>query len=332
MKKTRIIAFLLATLMVCSLLLVSCKKDPNPAPTPEPDAETKELLLVKEGVAKYVIVRDYMAGGEVLDAVEQMVKAIKTFTGADVEVKECYSDREDENDIVTENEILVGKTNRPESIAALANKRSNDWVLGVYGNKLVVASPSDNGTLLAATEFLNAFVYEQGNKYSVKKYIESNGKDPEGALFSLVFNESKNRVNPGTYSYNLFEVFGARIDSFVIIHTNNLASSDGVAKKLANYISKETGFELDVKKDTRCYADYEILVGPTTRTDKELWEQMGDDDWLIRLQQTENGAQIVVLYGKNAEDAVYTAFTKKVMPASKTPIETSITAAFEYKN
>ncbi len=334
MKKIRIFAFLLAVLMVCSLLLVSCDKDPSedPGKTDPGTTEDKELLLVKEGVAKYVIVRDYKAGGDVLKAVERMVEAIKTFTGADVEVKECYSDREDENDVVTDNEILVGKTNRPESIAALENKRSNDWVLGVYGNKLVVASPTDNGTLLAATEFLNAFVYEQGNKFMVKKYIESDGKDPEGSLFNLTFKNSQNESKAGTYSYNLFEVFGARIDSFVIIHTNNLKTSDAVAQKLQNYISKETGFALDVKKDTRCYADYEILVGPTTRTEEELWKQLGDDDWLIRLKQTENGAQIVVLYGKNAEDAVYTAFTKQVMPVSKTPLDTSITAEFEYKN
>lgn len=334
MKKIRIVAFLLAALMVCGLLFASCKKTPDD-PAPDPNAGTasnKELLLVKEGVAKYVIVRDYKAGGDVLNAVEQIVKAIKNFTGADVEVKECYNDREEESDIITENEILVGKTNRPESIAALANKRSNDWVLGVYGNKLVVASPTDNGTMLAATEFLNSFVYEQGNKFLVQKYLESNGKDPEGSLFSLTFKESENQAKSGTYSYNLYEVFGARIDSFTIIYTKNLKSSEGVAQRLQTYISKETGFALDVKKDTRCYADYEILVGPTTRTEEELVEQLGDDDYLIRLKQTENGAQIVVLYGKNAENAVYTAFTKQVMPASKTPIDTSITEGFEYKN
>lgn len=333
MKKTRIVAFLLAALMVCSLMLASCKKndDPtNPDDGNNPNQPGTELELVTEGVAKYVIVRDYKAGGEVLQAVAQIVNAIKTFTGADIEVKECYNDREDENDVVTDNEILVGKTNRPESATALANKRSDDWVLGVYGKKLVVASPSDGGTMKAVTVFLNSYVYEQGNKFEVKNYVESNGK--EGKLFSLTFKESDNQTKPGTYSYNLFEVFGARIDSFTIIYTKTPVNTDAFAKRLQAYISKETGFELDVKKDARCYADYEILVGPTDRTDEELVKQLGDDDWLIRLRQTDTGAQMIILYGKNAEDAAYEAFTKRVMPVSKTPIDTSITAPFEYKN
>lgn len=318
MKMLRVMALILAMLMVVSLL-AACKKEPEP----EPEATT--LNLVTQGVSNYVIVRDYKAGGDVLNAVESIVSAIKTFTGADVTVKECYSDRQDENDTVTDNEILVGMTNREESINALKGKRSNDWVLGVYGNKLVVGSPSDTGTLRAATKFLNEFIYEQGNRYEVKSYVESNGK--EGSLQSLSFSTTQNLAESGTYSYSLFEVLGARIDSFAIIYAKNDDHSNlcsDLANNISTYISKQAGYELEVKKDTRCYADYEILIGNTERTDDALADAIGPDDYYIKLNQTENGAQLIILFGENAMSQAYRAFCDQVMPTSKTPIQKNL--------
>lgn len=320
MKLFRMIALVLAMLMVVSLF-AACKKEPE-APPSDPTPEATTLELVTQGVANFVIVRDYKAGGDVLNAVEQIVSAIKTFTGADVTVKECYSDREDETDVVTDNEILVGTTNREESINALKGKRSNDWVLGVYGKKLVVGSPSDAGTLRAAVKFLNEFIYEQGNKYEVKTYNETNGK--EGSLQSLTFSTTQNLSETGTYSYSLFEVMGARIDSFVLISAKKDDAAENLAGNLCTYISKETGYELEMKKDTRCYADYEILIGNTERTDDALADQIGPDDYYIKVNQTATGAQIIILFGENAQSKAYEVFRKEIMPASKTPIQKNL--------
>lgn len=335
MKTTKIVAFLLAVLMMCSLF-AACKKDPEQPENPDQQpgnntAQTdNELVLVNQGVASYVFVYDYNASGEVVDTVGNIVKAIKTYTGADVEMRECFSDREDENDIVTSKEILVGMTNREESINTLKDMRSSDWTMQVVGTKLVLGSSSDSGTVKALTQFLNSFVYEQGNRYEVKRYMDSEGK--EGSLFSLTFKESQKQKETGTYSYSLFEIFGARIDSFLIAYAKKDDTSEGVAEKLRDYISKQTGFELEIKKDTRAYGDYEILVGPTDRTDEALMANLGDDDWLIKLKKTDTGAQLIVLYGKNAaETVVNDGFRSNVMPTKKTPEEKSITAEFEYK-
>lgn len=338
MKTTKIVAFLLAVLMLCSLF-AACKKDPeqpdnptppnNPGQTGNTPADT-ELVLVNKGVASYVIVYDYNASGEVVDTIGNIVKAIKTYTGADVEMRECFSDREDENDVVTGKEILVGMTNREESINTLKNMRSSDWTMQVVGTKLVLGSSSDSGTVKALTQFLNSFVYEQGNRYEVKRYVDSNGST--GSLFSLTFKSSQNQKETGTYSYSLFEIFGARIDSFLIAYAKKDDTSEAVAEKLRDYISKQTGFELEIKKDTRAYGDYEILVGPTDRTDEALMANLGDNDWLIKLKKTDAGAQLIVLYGKNAADSVVTeGFRNNVMPTKKTQEEKSITEEFEYK-
>ena len=59
---------------------------------------------------------------------------------------------------------------------------------------------------------------------------------------------------------------------------------------------------------------------------------LGDNDWLIKLKKTDAGAQLIVLYGKNAADSVVTeGFRNNVMPTKKTQEEKSITEEFEYK-
>lgn len=324
MKLFRMIALVLAMLMVVSLF-AACNRDKDKGEPEGPQVEEVTLDLITQGVANYVIVSDYKAGGDVSNAVASIVSAIKTFTGADVTVKECYNDREDENDVVEANEILVGMTNREESINAFNGLRSNDWVLGVYGNKLVVGGPSEAGTLRAATKFLNEFIYEQGNKNEVKTYTESNGK--EGSLQSLTFTNTQNLAETGTYSYSLYEVLDARIDSFEIIYAKNDENSrlcSELAESLCSYISKEAGYELEIKKDTRCYADYEILIGNTVRTDDELAEKIGPDDYYIKLNRTETGAQLIILFGENAKDEAYNAFRQQIMPTSKTPIQKNL--------
>lgn len=340
MKFTKILALILAVLMMASLF-AACKEEPTPTPDPntqeqpdDPSAKKgRPLELVTQGVANYVIVRDYKAGGAVLDAVNNIVKAIKEFTGAEVEIKECYNDREEEIDVVTEKEILVGMTNRPESAEAFKGKRSGDWTLSVSGNKLIVGGTSDRATTQAASRFLSEFIYEQGNKYDVKNYFETEGK--KGTLHSLVFYEGDNIAEKGTYSYDLFEIFGARIDSFAIIHAKNDARADlcsTYAEKLCEYISKEAGFQLVNKKDTRCYADYEILIGNTIRTKEGIAENLGENDYYIELEKTEKGAKLYILFGEKAQDKAYDAFRKEIMPARKTPDQKSITGGFIYTN
>ncbi|MBR6728390.1 MAG: hypothetical protein IKM08_09385 [Clostridia bacterium] len=356
MKTARILALILALLMLVATF-AACNQtpeeptDPNQGTTPpveqppveqppveqppveQPPVKDEEVVLnlIDTGVANYVIVRDYNVSQSIKDAIDSVVAAIKEDTGAVIEVRECFIDRPGEPlDVETEKEILIGKTNRAESIAALNGLLADDYTISVHGSKLVVGGGGDSGTLKALAILLNQHIHEKGNKYEVKN----------GRLQSISFSEIENVSARGTYSYSKFFMMGARIDSYYVFYPKG-SEMEQVYKQLAEdvstHISTTTGYELDVYKDNRGWADYEILIGDTVRTPEGVYEELEDDEYVIQLVPNEvtyedgsvhAGAQIYICFGEDAYEAVKTAFTKEFMPASTVLLEKDITEAF----
>ena len=105
MKAIRMLSLTLAMLLLV-MSLASCalfKKDDAPTDddTANGDAtpEVVSLELVTKGTPNYVIVRDYKAGPLTIDAIAALVKAFKEVINCEIEVRECYSDREVEEDV-----------------------------------------------------------------------------------------------------------------------------------------------------------------------------------------------------------------------------------------
>ena len=336
MKVIRILSLLLALLMLV-MSLASCNLLQKPE-DPEADAgdqteapgtqEKVKLELVDKGTPNYVIVRDYKAGPKTVDAIAALVLAFKEVLNCEITVRECYADREVEEDVPEEKEILIGATNREESIQALDGKKASDYVIGIYGEKVVVAGGSDEYTATAIVRFMNLVVYEQGDRAAVK----------DGKKLDLVFDSemaaAKEFNSTGTYSYNKAEICDARIDSYALIYPGSSKMSTQYklfATEMQTYIKKEAGYELPLYKDSRATADYEILVGDTLRTDAGIVKALEDDEYYIAASLTETGAQVTVLFGKEAYDAAMTAF-KTIMPTSQTPINFAMADGFVYTN
>ena len=314
MKMTRLLALLLA-LLTCVSLFASCKKEPEPEPEP-PAPEVTTLNVVTKSETKYVIVRNYNAGPEVIEAVKSIVLAFHDYLGVDVEVRECYTDRDESTiDVPVEREILVGITNRPES-KILEGLRSEDYLIQVAGSKLVVGGSTDSGTLHAATALLTEYIYKQGNRFEVANKVPQN--------FSITSNGGL--AYSARYSYSKCVIMDARIDSFNIYYpkADQTADSLTAANSIRDHISKETGYRLNVYKDTQSWSDYTILVGDTIYSDQALLRSLGKDEYHISLKQTEvtyedgskhPGATIQILYGADAAKAAMTAFQKQFLPA-----------------
>ncbi len=321
MKAIRILSLILALLML-AVPLVACQDE---TPDENPDAnnnqqqeeENKELRLVTNGEAKYDVVFDYNAGPGLKAAVNALVDAYKTYLNCELNVRECYSDKEGaDDDVVADNEILIGATNRPESAKILEGKRTSDYELAIVGTKFVIAGGSDDATATAVVRFMTAFVYEQGDKNAVNK----------GAMLSLKVDQetADSLTNVGRYSYSKTVLCNARIDSYAVVYP---AASDltnayqSFAEKVQTHIGKEAGYEVDVYKDTNIVkADYMILVGDTSFTDAEIVSKVGENDYHIELKKTETGAYFIIHYGEKAEAAALKAF-KEILPSSSTPIE-----------
>ena len=172
MKLTRVLSLVLVALLLAACLS-SCElvediksmfgMETQPVDDPADDIpENQEYKLVSNGAPPYVIIYDYKAGPQTKNAVLTMVEAFKTRLNCTIEARECYSDREVDEDIVQEKEILIGNTNRPESAILSDNMKTNDSDVDVINGKVVIAGGSDAATAKAVSTFISGFVYRQG--------------------------------------------------------------------------------------------------------------------------------------------------------------------------
>ena len=120
-------------------------------PGDEPSADSETIALVADGVAQYRIVRSDFANATVKALAIDLRNAIETITGVKPELVTDFTDEKDNTDI---KEILVGKTNRPESAELSAKLGGNHYGYAVIGNKLVFAGNSDALLGFAITSFL----------------------------------------------------------------------------------------------------------------------------------------------------------------------------------
>jgi len=314
-----------------------------------PIPENQEYKLVSNGAPQYTIIYDYKAGAQTKNAIIKMVDAFDTYLGCKIEAKECYIDREVDEDIVQEKEILIGSTNRPESAQLADGMKANDYDMDVINGKIVIAGGSDAAVAKAVSSFMAGFVYEQGDKPAVE-----NGKKLSLMLYKNIVDESNdnNRFDVdeddfssvGIYSYNNATMGGARLDSYTIVYARDGSRKDEsrtFAIDLQAYIAKEVGFELSMKKDAAVIrADYKIVVGDTLFTDAAFSETLADNEYYIALTADETtledgsiakGATLTILFGSNAYDAAMQAF-QRIMPPSSSPIDFNMSLGYVETN
>ena len=164
MKRTRwLIALLAVTTLFCA-----CQKDGNtpsdttaattPAETTAP-APT-DIDLVKDGEAKYVIVRPETSTPAEMDAAIAISTAIEMQTGVIPILTTDWIKRGQEYDSSTF-EILVGSCAQPEVLEVLQSVGYGQYIVKPAGNKLVIAAWGDQGFTEAASLF-QAAITEHG--------------------------------------------------------------------------------------------------------------------------------------------------------------------------
>ena len=346
MKLTRILSLLLALLTVASLLCACKPAEENPDDTTTDPATTDSaaatsLSLIVNGETDYVIVRDYQANEAIISAVQELAKSIQNNIGATVTIKECFNNREEESDVVSAKEILIGMTNREESISTLSPMRSKDYTICEKNGKMVIGGGGDDGTLTAITRFINDFVVEQGNPFAVK----------QGSKQNLIFSSDKAVNEAGSYSYTSAHIMGVALNNFGIIYPKNGSNSETcktLANELSAYISAQTGYQLPTMIDATNWCDYEIRIGAASgNADKHTGENgctcrtLASNEYSIKLVKTtvtyedgstHNGARLYVCFGSNAKDAALEAFSTQIMPILKEQTAFTMDEGFELNN
>jgi hypothetical protein len=167
---------------------MACNEGPADETTEAPAVETtveetaapvpSGLLLVTQGTTDYVIVRPEQCQNYITDAMTDLRKAIESKYGVSIKPQDDWVKGHPKGEayISEAPEILIGETNRKESMDVLASLQPGEYKVCVSGNKLVLIGTTDYLTGLAVQEFVkfvsaneNATDLMVLNEYSVLK-------------------------------------------------------------------------------------------------------------------------------------------------------------------
>ena len=253
MKKLLILLLVVA---LCLPLAVACG-DKTPGTTPDgttaPDGEQDDpgtvLTLTEAGTAKCKII--YPAyDTEAYSAAYTLKSNVAKYLTASFEILDDLEVAANADTL----EILVGKTNRPESAEGLKQAyRLRDYFCGVVGNKLVITAPAEEGMTAAIGYFNNAYVVTH----------------KKGSTDTLSVSSSKNRIY--IYNYNVEDVtlMGNSIADYSLVYTPNGENIEPLyASLFADHLLTAAGIRLPVKSEQAAGDACEIVFGGTAPAGK----------------------------------------------------------------
>ena len=152
MKKILLAAFLVLAALLPVIASVGCDGTKTP---PEPKAEM--LLIAENGETAYSVIRPDISepGDPGIKGTTALVAAVKEI-GITIPLITDWTGQG--GTPIGEKEILIGKTNRPESEEVLAGLKKNEFTVRVVGEKIVILGASPVGTKRAAEYFISNFV------------------------------------------------------------------------------------------------------------------------------------------------------------------------------
>ena len=190
------IIYVLLAVILC-LGLASCGKTENN------DPNTVTLKTI-ENISEYVVVRSDTSSSDVTGLATSLRKAINDATGASVSVKTDYYSNS--------YEILVGDTNRQQSIDAAEGLRYYDYTVKIDGKKIVIVGGSFEALKTAVDLFKNQFIDAE------KKAV----KIPSGVGYTY----------KGTYAFDKVSVDGVDIAEFKLYNNSLMDANTEIIPKL----------------------------------------------------------------------------------------------------
>ena len=257
-----------AVLCLGALLLVGCAKGDKPsdgtgttASVKETETEASEtvlpLTLVENGKSRYTVVYPENADTKVIRAARTLTAALKSYTGADIKDQDDYLKK---NETAPEYEILVGKTNRPESEEAYKDLAAGEYTVRIVGKKLVILGGTDNGTANA-------------EDYFVEKVLKTTKGLSAGTTDgTLIFTAEQNFTQRSKYNIRSLTLNGVPMSSFRMVIPADGSLEGYFAKLLKRHLINYAGINMEIVTDDKEAAEYEIRIGKTARTAGELPE------------------------------------------------------------
>ncbi len=254
----RRLSFLLAILLLLSTCTMAACKEKTPETTtpqdttpeqttPEPDAPVVHAKILSAALSNYEIIYAKDSSQEVKDEVKKLVNAIFDSFGVMLNQRSDLFYEGVESLKKGQFEILIGCTNREESETFLNKYELNwsDYGYAIVGDKLVIASQNEDGTL----EALRAFV----------QYVSKN-QDNE-VFFS---NADLYLITDTSFPHPNLSVNGIAVDELSILC--NEESLGGVAQIIRDAIIEASGIAVPIVTDSEIEnIEGKLVVGSTNQ-------------------------------------------------------------------
>lgn len=232
---------------------------------PETAAPVQKTVVLAEGVgADYVVLRAETGSDAEVEQAIRLRKAIAETIGVDLDMGTDWV-RSAADIPAAAHEIVVGRTNRPQTVAALENDLlSRDWGIYFADGRVTIIGGNDEATEAAVDYFLANLLDAEGKKLELE----------EG--FSYIHR----------HVYPLGEIIldGIAFDKYtVVIPAHPNVFEENAALALNDYLLARGGFTLPVIRDSEPRAEHEILIGATSRPESKKYDgvKYGEMEYLL---------------------------------------------------
>ena len=311
--KLKISALTAAVIAILTAVLALCGCDDG-AVSPDQSNQTNQTNqsnssdadgLITDAMSPYAIVRPDSASADEIDAAIRLRQAILDATGVELELKTDFVREGSDEFKVGEYEILIGSTNRDESIAALGRLRSFDWTIERGGTKIVLYSEENIGG--AVDYFIENYIHD-GNIYI-----------PDGEVYT----------HTADYRFDTFEIAGVPISEYALCYTDS--ESYDACISLSDYLSESCGYRLDATALTLAESPRIIIKTDSSLSPTSATAVMRDGDVYILRGEFVGGDDSVNMFCERieacAEDKILTLDAS--FEIKETEMETKIILADE---
>ena len=254
----------LLTLFLSMLMILGCLTACGGVGTPDVTADTTtaaatteqtttaettkpiEMLdLILDGKTEYSLIRSEEASTAIIQRVTEMRNQIKEMTGASLTYGTDWIKRGAEVPAEAK-EIVIGSTNRPQTIAALESIREKDFVITYEGGRLVITGGNEEATLRAID-------------YFVENYFDTTAK-------KLTVPDNLRDVIAHDYPIDGIAIAGVDIRQYQVVVPKGCDLYTYYAGvNLADFVKTNVGISLKVVTDDEPETEYEFLIGKTNR-------------------------------------------------------------------
>lgn len=232
--------------------------------------KSKDLYL-------YTIVYSQEASQPVISAAKELSETINKVYGTELPV---FSEAEAHKG---KYEILIGKTQRNESVSYVDKLRSAGYGYGIEGKKIVITGRNSETTILALQDF-------------IENVLNRNNADNANA--SIFYSEDDNKTVQGEYLLSELSVGKTSIDKFRIVYPGEIVNGEDIlADSLASQVSEITGYVLEAvcEYDIDDSAENEIYVGDV---EKNAEMQLNENQYYIGFDGKKIRLHSAVLSGR----------------------------------